>query len=101
MFPKTRVWPITMSTVFPNNAFTAGTDVTVATKTTKRKVVLALKEWGNSGITRIPTTGNTKAKRNNKDSVMGFDKVIVIEMKRPSGHAAESQSLFLYPVHSY
>ena len=55
---------------FPVNAFTAGTDVITATKRTNRKLAFALMECGRNKIEIIPATGNNKAKRNNKDSVI-------------------------------
>jgi hypothetical protein len=70
MSPKTMELLIVTSTSFPANAFTAGIDVTAATKETKKKLTFDLMECGNSEIAMIPDTGKNKANKKNKDPVI-------------------------------
>ena len=55
---------------FPVRALTAGTEVTTAVRSTKTKLAFARMKWGINEIVIMPTTGNSKAEKNNKDSVI-------------------------------
>ena len=59
-----------MSTAFPVKALTAGIVVIVAIKNTKIKLAFALMGCGRNGIETIPAMGNSKNRKNNKESVI-------------------------------
>ena len=59
-----------MSMVFPDNALTAGMEVTTAINSTKTKLAFALIEGEKNGMEMIPTIGSSKDKKSNKESVI-------------------------------
>jgi hypothetical protein len=61
---------IKISTEFPVRALIAGTEVTRAVRSTKTKLAFARMKWGMNEIVIMPATGNSKAEKNNKDSVI-------------------------------
>ncbi|HVW99794.1 MAG TPA: hypothetical protein VHA52_05100 [Candidatus Babeliaceae bacterium] len=72
IFPNTALLKTETSILFPVKAFTAGTDVTIATIKTKRKVIGDLSVDGTNKIKMNPASGSKKAKESKTDSVIGI-----------------------------
>ena len=72
IFPKTTLFPMKISILFPVNALTAGVEVVTATRTIKIKFAFALVECGSKEIEITPAISNDMARASNKDSVIGI-----------------------------
>jgi hypothetical protein len=77
ILPNTELLNTVTSILFPVSAFTAGTDVTIATNSTKRKLILDRSAGGNKRMPMIPVSGNKKAKKNETDSVMSIGMLFI------------------------
>jgi hypothetical protein len=77
ILPNTELLNTATSILFPVSAFTAGTDVTIVTNITKRKLIFDLSAEGNKRMQMIPASGNKKAKKNGPDSVIGIGMLFI------------------------